>query len=207
MDIGTIIKIIFAVGAILTAAKIIYEFSLGGQTRRREEYRFAKEFLKDLYSAEEADKLHPLAIERGLYAIAGTANIKPEDVEYLLTLASPDKALKDYALSRAYVEIDHKLQRVQYKDKYTKRFSRLWRKVWWLLVYFVTAFLAASPLLLTGPFEFPRRFMWLSVVTIPCGGLYAYLAIRDYIKIVRGEALVREQKKHTPIIRINPSKL
>ena len=202
MDISTIIKVIVAVSAIFGAARVIHELSLGGHTRRREEYRFAKEFLKDFYKAEAPDKLHPLAIERGLYAIAGTASIKPEDVEYLLTLASPDKALKDYAISRVYIEIDHKTQRVQYKAKYTKPFARLWRKVWWLLVYFVTSFLAASPLLLTGPLDLPSRFMWLSVATIPCGGLYAYLALRDYIKISRGEALVKDQKKHTPTIQV-----
>lgn len=201
MDISTFIKVIVAVGTIFGAARVIHEFSLGGHTRRREEYRFAKEFLSD-FKAEEPDKLHPLAIERGLCAIAGTATIKSEDVEYLLTLASPDKALKDYAISRVYIEIDHKTQRVQYKAKYTKPFARLWRKVWWLLVYFVTSFLAVSPLLLTGPFDLPSRFMWLSVATIPCGGLYAYLAFRDYIKITRGEALVKGQKKHTPTIQV-----
>lgn len=37
MDISTLIKVIAAVGAILTAAKVIHDFSLGGQARRREE--------------------------------------------------------------------------------------------------------------------------------------------------------------------------
>lgn len=34
MDISTLIKVIAAVGAILTAAKVIHEFSLGGHPRR-----------------------------------------------------------------------------------------------------------------------------------------------------------------------------
>lgn len=205
MDLSTIIKVFVAISAIFGAAKVIYDFSLGGHTRRREEYRFAKEFLKDLYKAEEGDKLHPLAVERGLYAIAGTASIKPEDVEYLLTLVSPDKALKDYAISRVYIEIDHKTQRVQYKAKYSKPFARLWRKVSWLLVYFGASFLAASPLVLTGPLGLPSRFMWLAVATIPCIGFYAYLALRSYINITRGEALFKDQKKHTPTIQVSHS--
>ncbi|HGY9620993.1 hypothetical protein ACK1VC_25310 [Pseudomonas sp. XP2] len=54
MDISTLVKVIAAVGGILTAAKVIHDFSLGGQARRREEYRFAKEFLKDLHVSEGA---------------------------------------------------------------------------------------------------------------------------------------------------------
>jgi len=206
MDISTIIKIVVAISAILGAAKVIYEFTLGGHTRRREEYRFAKEFLNDLYKVDEADKLHPLAVERGFYAIAGTSSIKADDVEYLLTLLSPDKALKDYVLSRACVEIDHKTQRVQFRAKYASVFARFWRKVWWLLIYFVASLLAASPLVLTGPLGLPTRFMWLAIVTIPCGGLYAYLALRDFIKITRAEALVKDQKKHTPAIQVDRNK-
>ncbi|MEC6742972.1 hypothetical protein [Pseudomonas qingdaonensis] len=202
MDLSTIIKVVVAVSAILGAAKVIYELTLGGHTRRREEYRFAKEFLRDFYKADENEKLHPLAVERGLYAIAGTSSINADDVEYLLTLSSPDKVLKDYALSRACVEIDHKTQRVKYRAKYTSAFARLWRKVWWLLVYFVASLLAASPLVLTGPLGLSTRFMWLAVVTIPCGGLYAYLALRDFIKITRAETLVKDQKKHTPTIQV-----
>ncbi|CAI3802778.1 hypothetical protein GLGCALEP_03203 [Pseudomonas sp. MM221] len=203
MDISTLIKVIAAVGAILTAAKVIHEFSLGGQARRREEYRFAKEFLNDLHAPEGGDKLHPLAVERGLYAIAGTASICPEDVEYLLTLASPDRALKDFAASRVYVEIDHKLQRVQFKTKYRSGFSRGLRKIGWLLCYFGASILAASPLLLAGHSDYSSRFMWLAVVTLPCGGLYAYLALRDYIRITRAETLVTDQKKHRLTIQVH----
>jgi hypothetical protein len=206
MDFSTIFKIVVAISAILGAAKVIYEFTLGGHTRRREEYRFAKEFLNDLHRADDVDKLHPLAVERGFYAIAGTSSINADDVEYLLTLSSPDKALKDYVLSQVCVEIDHKTQRVKYRAKYTSTFARSWRKVWWLLIYFVASLLAASPLVLTGPLGLPTQFMWLAVVTIPCGGLYAYLALRDFIKITRAEALVKDHKKHTPAIQVGYGK-
>lgn len=75
--------------------------AISGQACRREDYRFAKEFLKDLYASEVIDNHHPWLL-RGLYAITGTVSIRPEDVEFLLTLASPDRALKDYATSRVY---------------------------------------------------------------------------------------------------------
>jgi hypothetical protein len=197
MDIETIIKLITAIIAILGATKIIYEFSAGSKLRLREEYRFAKEFLKDV---DQEPKLHHLAIERGYYAIAGTSAIKASEIFHLISLASPDKSLKDYVLSRKYVELNERNHKIEFRKKYKNRWSRNWRKGLCLTVYFLGSFLAISPFMLTQPFNLEPKFMLSAFATIPCFGFFAFDSLRGFIKIMRGEALVKEQEKYTPLI-------
>ncbi|WP_339492580.1 hypothetical protein [Pseudomonas sp. EA_15y_Pfl2_R67] len=70
VEIGNIVKIIMAIGAMIGVAKIIYELSSSSKLKLREEYKFAKEFLADL---DEETPPHHLAVERGYYALAGTS--------------------------------------------------------------------------------------------------------------------------------------
>ncbi|SPO55668.1 conserved protein of unknown function [Pseudomonas sp. JV551A1] len=67
-----LVKAVSIIGAILAGAKIIFEFTIGKLSRLREEYRFAKEFLHDLQETDASKKLHPMAVERGYRALAGT---------------------------------------------------------------------------------------------------------------------------------------
>jgi len=197
VDIEIIIKITTAIFAVLGAAKIIYEFSSGSKLKLREEYRFAKEFLNDI---DQKPKPHHLAIERGYYAIAGTSAIKASEISHLISLSSPDKSLKDYVLSRKYVELNERSHKIEFRKKYKNRWSRNWRKGLCLTVYFLGSFLAISPFILTHPFNLELKFMLLAFATIPCFGFFAFDSLRGFIKIMRGETLVNEQEKYTPLI-------
>jgi hypothetical protein len=199
MDVALVIKVILALAAMAGVAKIIYEFSAGGKLRLKDEYRFAKEFLNELSSNE---KLHHLAIERGYYALAGTSSIKVSEIKYLISLTSPDRRLKDYVLSRKYVELKQRSNRIDFRDKYKSGFSRVWRKIVFVSVYFVGSCLAFSPLLLIKPFGLEPKFMLLILVTLPCFGFFAVDSMRGFVKIVRGEALVKEQEEHAPLIYV-----
>jgi hypothetical protein len=200
MDMENIFKAATAIAAVIGGARVIYEFTLGTHSRLRDEYRFAKEFLHDLCETDTSKKLQPLAIERGYYALAGTRTIPAQDIAYLIELRDPDKRLKDYVLSRVYVEFDSASHRIRYRKKYRHSLSRLWRKGCWLLTYLTASVLAMSPLLIAGPLQAGAQFMLWSLVTIPLFGLAAGHALRNFFAIGRGEALVNEQQKHTPII-------
>ncbi len=200
MDMENIYKAATAIAAVIGGSRVIYELTLGTHSRLRDDYRFAKEFLHDLHQTDISKKLQPLAIERGYYALAGTRTIPVQDIAYLIELRDPDKRLKDYVLSRVYVEFDSVSQRIHFRKKYRQRLSRLWRKGCWLLTYPIAALLAMSPLLVAGPLQAGAEFMWWSLVTLPLFGLAAGQALRNFFAIGRGEALVNEQQKHTPII-------
>ena len=79
MDVEIIFKVVTAIGGIIGVGKVIYELSSGSKLRLREEYRFAKEFLKDV---QQEKGIHPLIKEKGYHAIAGTDSIKSEEIEY-----------------------------------------------------------------------------------------------------------------------------
>ncbi|VVP88551.1 hypothetical protein PS938_01354 [Pseudomonas fluorescens] len=197
MDAETIIKSLTAIIGVLGIAKIIYEFSAGSKLRLRDEYRFAKEFLCDI---NQTPKPHPLAIERGYYAIAGTSSIKASEIAHLISLAGPDKSLKDYVLARKYVVLSEQNHKIEFRKKYSGKWSRNWRKTLYLSVYFLASLLAVSPLILAKPLNLEPKFMLVTWVTAPCFGFFAFDALRNFIKIMRGEALINMQEKHTLLI-------
>ena len=199
MEIENILKLLSPVGVIAGVAKIIYEHSSSSKHKLRDDYRFAKDFLKDM---EHPDGLHHLAVQRGYYALAGTTSINVTDIAYLISLENPDKSLKDYALARNYVEFNAKLNRVVYRPKVKSKFSRRWRQTAHFSAYFIFAYLSISPLILPSYYNLGSHFMWLAIATFPVFGFFAFQTLRSFIRIQRGEALVNEHKKHTTLIII-----
>ncbi|WP_095129527.1 hypothetical protein [Pseudomonas sp. Irchel s3h14] len=199
MELGYIIKIIVALGTMAGAAKVVYELSVGGKLRLREEYRFAKEFLKDL---ETTPKLHHLAEERGYYALAGTSSMKASEIKYLVSLRDADRRLKDYVLARRYVVLKEGTNKIGFRDKYRSVWSRTWRKVIHIITYMIGSFLSFSPLLVIQPFGLPPKYMLLVFITLPCFGFFAVDFMRSFVKISRGEVLVKEQQEHAPRIYV-----
>lgn len=202
MDIETIVKLITVLLGIVGAAKVIFDLSSGSKAKLRDEYRFAKEFLKDL---TQDPKLHPLAIEKGYYAIAGTTAIKSKEIEYILSLENPDKYLKDYTLSRKYLEHlgTNESTRIDFARKYKKAWARTWRKIIYLLIYVIGALIAMSPFLLQQLLSAEiKQVLMFSAITIPTFGFFAFDSLRSFIKIYRAEALVKSQNKHTKLILV-----
>lgn len=202
VDIETTVKLITVILGIIGAAKVIIDLSAGSKAKLRDEYRFAKEFLKDL--AQEP-KLHPLAVEKGYYAIAGTSAIKSKEIEYILSLENPDKCLKDYTLSRKYLEhlSSNKNTKIDFADKYKKTWARVWRKCTYLSIYFMGALAAMSPFLFQQYLKADtKQVLVFSAITIPTFGFFAFDSLRSFMKIYRAEALVKNQSKHTKLILV-----
>lgn len=201
MMLAIAIKIVLALGTVIGAFKFINEMLTNSKARLREEYRFAKEFLADMDDEECA--LHPVAIERGYYAIAGTNSVTVTEIKYLLDLTSPDRKLRDYVSSRKYVEVNSEGSRIGFREKYKSMLSRRWRKIVYLLGYVASALIAVSPLILAAPLHFGPKFMMLTIITVPCFGFYAVDALRSLTRILTAERLVNEQQKHTPVILLD----
>jgi hypothetical protein len=202
VEIETAVKIITVIFGIIGAAKIIFDLSSGSKIKLREDYRFAKEFLKDLI---QEPKLHPLAIEKGYYAIAGTASIKSKEIEYILSLENPDRCLKDYTLSRKYLEHlgENESTKIDFAIKYKKSWARTWRKIIYVTMYVLGGFAAMSPFLLQQFLNIEtKQVLVFSALTIPIFGLFAFDSLRSFIKIYSAESLVKNQNKHTRLILV-----
>lgn len=194
MEFATIVQLLTVIGVVAAATKVIRELSFMDKSRLAEEYRVAKEVLKDI---EQNPDLPPLVKERGYLAIAGTSAINPADVVYLISLVNPARSLRDYVLSRKYVELDVERHRIDFRPKYRKRFSRIWRKVWCFTLYVVWCAIAMSPLLLIQPMGLEPKFAFWMGITLPVAGFFGVSSLIDCLKIIKGEKLVESQEQHT----------
>lgn len=197
MEIETILRFLMAVAAIIGTGRVIYEIMIGKKSRLRDDYKFAKEFLSDL---KEKPDLHPFAIEKGYQAIAGSTTLKSEEIAYLLSLENPGKCLKDYVLSKKYLQhlnTSGDLQ-LSFSEKYSASWARNWRKALYLTLYFGLAFAALSPLILAkAGVTKPVQLLTFLAITVPFFGFYAWASLRSFTQIYRGEKLILNQSKHT----------
>lgn len=125
------INIVFGSASVLFgaygAAKIYYDLSAGRVTRMRDQYRFAKEYFLDRNSG---DVNHPFLWEKGLKAIVGDESLDAEDIEYLLKLKNPVRAVSLYSLGKDYLQLRKSDggDAVEFRRHYRSGWSRGWRK-------------------------------------------------------------------------------
>lgn len=206
MDYDILIKTATVLIGAIGAAKLIYDLSIGKRGRMREEYKFAKDFLQDVSSGEQ---LHPFLREKGYQAIAGDKQIGADEIEYLLSLKGPERALRDYVLGRPYLEHlpDAGNLQISFREKYKGVWSRRWRKFFYLITYFGLAFLAFAPLVLSKFFPIgPPQIFVAFAVCVSVFGPYAWFALKAGTRIYRAEKLVEHQHKHTQRIVLSSSK-
>ena len=184
------------VTAVLLPIKFFFEMSSGKSAKLRDDYRFAKEFLKDISD----DELHPYLVEKGYQALAGVTDISVKEVEYILTLDNSVSCLRDYVLSKKYLD---KLEtsgslKLKFKDKYQSRYSRLWRQIIYFICYSFLAFSALIPLTLDNILGLSKlESLGLLLVTLPTLGIPAWLFLKGTVKISRAQKLVKDQSKYT----------
>ncbi|PSB27119.1 hypothetical protein [Chlorogloea sp. CCALA 695] len=192
MESETIIKIIGAIVGIFGAGKIIYDITTGKKSRLREDYKFAKEFLEDLKNNPD---LHPFAVEKGYHAIAGSTIVSSKEIAYILSLKNSGKCLNDYVLSRKYLQtLDTKGDlRLAFSKKYSSAWSRWLRKGIYFFLYIFCACVAIIPIF------FPK-YLTVLIITTLVFGYWAVIALNSYVRIYRGEQLVKHQQRHTQMI-------
>lgn len=204
MDFGEVIKVAVSAGAFVGVlgglGRFAWERSLSSKVKLRDEYRFAKEFLNDI---DENPRMHPLVVERGYYALAGTMDLKVQEIKYLIGLEGPGGRLKDYVGARKYLDLNLVSNRVDFKEKYRGKFARRIRMVFYGFMYFYFAVLAILPLWSSSFFGVAPIFMLLAVATIPFFGLLSADSLIRVVRILDAQRLVRDQKPHTELILVN----
>lgn len=197
MDIDLITKTGALILGAISTLKLAYDWLYGRQGRLRDEYKFAKEFLKDL---GENRQMHPFVKQKGFQAIAGDARLSSSEIEYLLTLNDSARALRDYVLGRPYLQhyATAQANQVTFQEKYQPKLTRLWRKIWYLGLYFVFFAGVFSPLFLPAFKALQASqalvlFAFTFSLLVPPG----FLALRAGVRIARAENLVVNQQKYS----------
>lgn len=197
MDINLIAKIGALVLGSISTLKLTYDWLHGRQGRLRDEYKFAKEFLRDL---GEDKPMHPFVKQKGFQAIAGDSSLSSGEIEYLLTLHDCARALRNYVLGRRYLQYYATAQgnQVDFQKKYQPKWPRLWRKSVYLLLYFIFFVGAFAPLLLPAltPLKASQALV-LFAASFPLLAPSAFLVLREGIRIGSAEHLVANQHKHS----------
>lgn len=196
MEFEIIIKFVVAACTVIGAGKIFYEIKIERKSRLREDYRFAKDFLEDI---KNNPNLHPFAVEKGYHAIAGSVYLKSEEVAYILSLKNPGKCLNDYVFSKKYLKLidtDGNFC-LKFYDKYSSPWFRRLRKAFYLFLYFVFAFIALSPFVISSILEI------MLFITLPVFGYFALSFLNSFIQIGLAEKLINNQNRHTQKILLS----
>lgn len=205
MDYDSVIKLGMLLLGGVGATKILYEFSIGMHGRRRDDFRFAREFLS---AVEAQPTLHPYALEKGYQALVGDSNVKTHEIAYLLTLRNPTRAVRDYVLGRSYLEHlpKHGDLEIAFKKKYQSRLARGWRLSGYFILYMTCAVLtimgisyAPQLIKLADSTADGAMLLGTSVVFFASMG---WLSLKAGVRIARAAALVKDQGKHTQRIFI-----
>ena len=201
MDSENVVKVlVLVVGAAIGPIKLFYDIWIARRSRTREEYYFAKEFLSEV---KDNKNLHPFLKAKGYQAVAGDTKLRGEEIEYLLSLQEPDRALSDYVLGQGYLEhFPHTgTVEITYKKPFKASWSRWLLKSLFLGGYIVMYLLAAAPFV--WPFFFERTAVpsGLVVSTVVCG-FSAWFSLKELARLVRAEKLVKRQQKHSQVIII-----
>jgi hypothetical protein len=188
MDIDLLIKAAVALFGAITAAKLLHEWMNSDRGRLREEYGFARTFLKEV---AEDSQMHPYLIETGYQAIAGARNVTAEEVRGILGLV-PNVPVTDYVYARDLLQFDKSLPApFQFKPRYREESCRRRLKQLHLALYIVTA---AIPVwlwvLVAMRVVHPANGLLLSGVLALGFWPVAYIALRAGARIARAERIV-----------------
>jgi hypothetical protein len=205
MDTDFAIKIATVILGAIATMKVVYEWLYGRYGRLREEYKFARDFLKDL---KDDSDLHPFLKQKGYQAIAGDTTLSASEIEYLLELHDSGRALKDYVLGRPYLRhfTTAANQKVAFKSRYESGWSRNWRKLMYFVLYMALFMGAFSPIFIPAvKAAFPADKVVYLAFTFLLFAPAAVLALRAGVRIARAEALVKNQQKHAQPIVVSES--
>lgn len=197
MDFDLLIKLATLFGGAVATWKVVVELLRGKHGHLREEYKFARDFIKDV---SENPKMHPFLRQKGYQAIAGDTRLSASEIEYLLTLHDSARSLKDYVLGKPYLEhlATAAGSQVVFKRKFEARLVRFSRKVFFFVLYLLCYFAGFAPVALPvfkamSPAQVLVTFAFTALLFFPA----AFLALRAGVRVARAEVLVKNQQKHS----------
>lgn len=185
-----ITQILAIVGSVFALYKVVNEFVSSRSLRLLDEFKCIREFIDDL-----KPDTHPFVIEKWFRTITGDATLTAKEIIYLLSLPFPSLALKEYSISRKYVELKESTLNdkvvIVFRKKYTHG-KRKFVKFMSFINYIVFATLAFVPI--TFAKEIFRSNWQSGVVAILMSmlsfGPLAISSMLEYIRVRKGEELV-----------------
>ncbi|WP_075178395.1 hypothetical protein [Neptunomonas phycophila] len=193
MDLEFYLKLIPVTLGVFGAIIAYLNFSTSSRASLREQYKFAKEAMKDF---KEDPKMHPFIKEKALQAIAGTKTILAEEMEYILSLDNSSMRLNEFSKAKKLlIRFDKSSsKKFAFKGRYNIKMYRIFLKTFYSVVYFTFAFAAFSPIVFAGFIELEAgKFGLLFLFTLSVFGFYAFVAANAFVKLRLGERLVSNQ--------------
>lgn len=184
----TIIKISILIFAIfISIYKLYSDIYLTKKSQCREEYDFAKKFLK-----EKDEKLHPFVLEKGYQAISGSSKLTNETIARLLSLKNCTQIIKNIVFSHFFlnISISDDILLVKFKKPYNVGFIRKIIINFFRLSYcfaFITAFY---------PIFFIDMFLPIHLVPLIFFSIFGVFCIYCEEKLKVAETLVNEQSSY-----------
>ena len=197
MDLEIVLKLLAVLVSSVGAWKVLTELARARRATLREEYRFAKEFLSDLKSKEP---IHVYLKDKGYEALGGDKSLATREIEYLMSLPEPARALREYANGRKYIEhVATAGDRQLLLRRPYRRFVSLRSLIWLYLALFLLAYTAAwSPLVFS---EVPRALGFRITVALPFTlltfGPISYWFFRQGSRVSDAWSLLRRTGVHT----------
>lgn len=197
MEFDVVIKFATLLGGAVATWRVVVELLRGRHGHLREEYRFARDFIKEV---SESPKMHPFLRQKGYQAIAGDTRLSAGEIEYLLTLHDSARSLKDYVLGKPYLEhlATAAGSQIVFKKRFEPRWPRLSRKAIFFVLYLLCYFAGFAPVAFPAfkampPAQALVTFAFTAALFFPAG----FLALRAGVRIARAETLVKNQQKHS----------
>ncbi|AMC35453.1 hypothetical protein [Janthinobacterium sp. B9-8] len=141
-----LVKFFSILGVLFSIYNIWRGTSLSWKPMRRDDYKFAKEFLADIQSFSP---LHPYLIESGGAVILGKEGATLSEITYLLNQRNSLKAIKRYAAAgQEYVEYLESEGCISFRDKYKSKEKRKFLKIKYVILFVVFFSISFSPFLI-----------------------------------------------------------
>lgn len=139
------LKFIGALASLFAVYKIVVDVVLARSTRRRDEYKFTKDYMSDLHDGKE----HRYTLEKGFFALTGKTYSIPE-INYLLSHPSPSISLNLRANSGGFVQFNESFNKYVWKGKYENNYVRKYAGKLFFTLYIITGSLALLPVYING---------------------------------------------------------
>ncbi|EOV0164599.1 hypothetical protein ACOIWV_004559, partial [Vibrio parahaemolyticus] len=193
-DILTILKACSAVVAIIATLIGVLKFKFTRRSAMIAEYQHARAFLS------EVDTLHPYAKDLGFYTIAGSSYVSSAEIEYAISLENPVKSLKCYVKGRKYFIPFNELKypKLKFKPKYESQRKRVFLTYFYMVMYFLMAFVAMSPAILSQFIDYSSLtdYVSLLLVSLVAFGYLAYEMLQRHLEIYFAQFLFDSQEVH-----------
>ena len=188
------LELFLKIGALLVTIfglpKIWREVQQISNSRLKGDFAFAKEYTQAIQGEP-----HPLVVEVGFRAFQNGRLLNAPEILYLLSFAQPSRATRLFLKGRDHLKFVDSVPQghasVGFVAKYQSKKRRIWLKGWYLVSYFVLAFLALGPLVFASQLlATPSLALIVGVLPLVSLGGLAYIMLMNYASLCAAEHFI-----------------